>query len=286
VIEGFLLALLIAAVLSLVGVWIVARDQIFFGAAVSQASMLGVALALWLGSSSAAAHLTWLEADRLPAVFAVAASIATAWLVARGSESKTESAEAITGWVFLLAASYPVLMLAHSPHGLEEVQRLMFSTLLSASRLDLALFAALGLATAAIALRFQSPLLLFAMDTEMATAVGMRRAVWNGGTALWLGLAVGLSIRASGMLYTFGCLVLPALLAKNLCREVRPMLVVAPSLAATAALAGLVIAHSWDLPPAHATIGLLCLLLPGAWIFRAARVRRLDLPAQPSDAAV
>ncbi len=35
--------------------------------------------------------------------------------------------------------------------------------------------------------------------------------LWGIITSAWLGLAVGLAIRTSGMLYIFGCLVLPAL---------------------------------------------------------------------------
>jgi hypothetical protein len=68
-------------------------------------------------------------------------------------------------------------------------------------------------------------------------------------TSAWLGLAVGLSIRSAGMLYTFGCLVLPALVAKNICREVRPMFVVAPAVAVGTATVGFVLANHYDDPP-------------------------------------
>ena len=58
-------------------------------------------------------------------------------------------------------------------------------------------------------------LLLFAMDPPMAAAVGMRVTWWTTGAAVWLGLVIGLAMRVSGMLYTFGLLVLPALVAKT-----------------------------------------------------------------------
>ena len=87
----------------------------------------------------------------------------------------------------------------------------------------------------------------------------------------WLGLAVGLSMRVSGMLYTFGCLVLPALVAKNICREVRPMFVVAPLVAVCTATVGFVLAHHYDDPPAQMTVALLCLVLAIAWMVRRGR---------------
>jgi ABC-type Mn2+/Zn2+ transport system permease subunit len=99
------------------------------------------------------------------------------------------------------------------------------------------------------------------MDPEMAAAVGLATGRWLRGVALWLGLAIGLSIRASGLIYTFGCLVLPALVARNLCREVRPMLWVAPAVAAAAAFAAFVVANAADVPPAHAAVALLCALV-------------------------
>ena len=66
------------------------------------------------------------------------------------------------------AASAPVLLLAHSPHGLEEVHRLMFSTLLGATSSDVAVFVAAAIATSIAVVVWSAPLRLFASDVEMA----------------------------------------------------------------------------------------------------------------------
>lgn len=261
----YLTGWLIAFQLALVGVWVVARNQIFLGVAVAQASTLGVALALWAGSLGAAAGLAWLQSDWIAAGLAVGASIATAVLTARVPTAGRESAEAVTGWVYLLAASLPVLLLARDPHGLEEVHHLIFSTLLGASRHDLTVFAALAVVSMLLVASFRDRLLLFALDPEMAAALGQRRRLWNAAVAVWLGLTVGLSIRVSGTLYTFGCLVLPALIAKHWLREIRPLLVVAPGISLVASIAGGIGAHHWDVPPAHATVALLCGGLLVSW---------------------
>jgi ABC-type Mn2+/Zn2+ transport system permease subunit len=101
----------------------------------------------------------------------------------------------------------------------------------------------------------------------------VRRARASAAVAVWLGLAIGLSIRVSGTLYTFGCLVLPALAAKNLAREIRPLLVLAPAIALAAAALGFVLANHFDLPPAHAVVALLCAMLLLAWGLRRGRRR-------------
>jgi ABC-type Mn2+/Zn2+ transport system permease subunit len=258
----------IAGLLALVGVYVVARDQLFLGAAISQASTLGIATLLWLAGTGVGAVLPWLESDLAASACAVAASVTTALASVRPRRAGGESAEARTAWIFLVAASVPVLLLAHSPHGLEEVHRLMFSTLLGADDGDVLRFAALALATALAVARWHAPLRLFAMDPEMAAAVGVPVGVVGRVIALWLGIAIGFSIQASGLIYTFGCLVLPALAAKNLSRELAPVLWLAPLLAVATAAVAFVIAHHWDLPPAHATVSGLAALVALGWLRR------------------
>ncbi|MEW6775561.1 MAG: metal ABC transporter permease, partial [Bdellovibrionota bacterium] len=83
-----------------------------------------------------------------------------------------------------------------------------------------------------------------------------------------------LSIRASGMIYTFGCLVLPALFARSICREVGQMLWVAPLTGLSASIAGFILANSYDLPPGQMVTVLLCAFLPAGWVVRSQRERR------------
>lgn len=259
---------LISPLLALIGVVVVARDQIFIGAAVSQASTLGIALALWVGSWPALAEIPWLHADAFLAAMAVASSVLAALLTAHGGATGKESHEAITGWVFLFSASASILIVAHSPHGLDEIHRLLSSSIIGARRRDVWMFAALCSGTAVTIWLYHRPLLLFSMDPATAAATGLNITLVSLLISAWLGLAVGLSIRVAGMLYTFGCLVLPALVAKNVCREVRPMFLVAPAVAVGTAATGFMIANHHDYPPAQVTVALLCWLLAMVWILR------------------
>jgi ABC-type Mn2+/Zn2+ transport system permease subunit len=264
----YLAGWLIGLLLSLVGVLVVARDQIFIGVAVSQASTLGIALGLWLGSLLSAGQLAWLESAGFHALMAVACAVFAALITARGGGVGSESHEAITGWVFLASASLSILLVAHSPHGLEEVQRLLSSSIIGATLVDVWTFASLAGCTLLVVGMAHRRVLLFAMDPAMAAAVGLRVARWAGGIAIWLGLVVGLSMRVSGMLYTFGSLVLPALIAKNVCREVATMFIVAPCVALGASGLGFVAANHYDYPPAQMTVALLSLAFIVVWGIR------------------
>ena len=268
----YLVGWLISLLLALIGVLVVARDQIFIGAAVSQASTLGIAMALGIGAWASLETAPWLRSDAFLSAMAVACSVIAALLTARSGDIGQESHEAITGWVFLVSASVSVLIVAHSPHGLDEIHRLLSSSIIGATRSDVWIFASLLVCTSlGIGLYYRS-IMLFIMDPAMAAAVGVK-VVWVSILlSAWLGLAVGLSIRVAGMLYTFGCLVLPALVAKNLCRRVKPIFVVAPLVAVGTATLGFVLANHYDDPPAQMTVALLCLCVAVAWVVR--RLRR------------
>ncbi len=272
--HSYLSGWLIALCLSLVGIPVVARDQIFVGAAVSQAATLGLALGMWIGGLFPEDRIAWLESERFLLALAVGFSVLAALWTARGGRRGRESYEAITGWVFLVGSSVSVLLVSHSPHGLEEVHRLLFSTLIGATGADVWSFAALAAAVVLLAAAHGRRILLWTMDPGMAAAVGMNIPAWSWGFALLLGVSVGLAMRVSGMLYTFGALVLPPLIAKNLCREMRPMFLVSPLAAVSLALVGFVLANHYDYPPAQMTVALWCGLLVVAWIVKGWRQGR------------
>lgn len=271
--QSYLTGWLISLLLSLVGVLVVARDQIFIGAAVSQASTLGIALTMWAAALIPEDQFPWFHSNAFSSVMAVIFSVIAASVTGRGGETGKESHEAITGWVFLISASLSILVVSHSPHGLEEVHRLLSSSIIGATMADVWIFSSLSTLTALLLILLYRKILLFTLDHSMSMAIGLRMRTWSMATSAWLGLSIGLSIRASGMLYTFGCLVLPALVAKNLCREVRPMFLVAPMIALGTGMIGFLLANTYDYPPGQLTVGLLCFFLVVAWLLRKLRIR-------------
>ncbi|MEB2283509.1 MAG: hypothetical protein B6D46_07045 [Polyangiaceae bacterium UTPRO1] len=265
--DAYLAGWSIALLLALLGVVVVTRDQIFFGAAVAQASVLGIAVAIYVGGSPALARCAWCGDDwahtLVGGLFAVAGALATA-----AAQPRRETPEAITGWVFLTGSCFAVLLLAHSPHGMDEINRLLASTIIGAGAVDVAVLAGLFMLAAVATALWSAPLRLVLMDPEMASAVGVRVAVWNRALAIGLGAAMGIAIHVSGVVFSFGLLVLPALVTKQLCREVGQMLWASPLVGLAAAIAGFVVANDRDLPPGQAVVAILCALLAAAWVAR------------------
>lgn len=266
--DAYLAGWLISLLLGVLGTVVVTRDQIFLGAAVSQASVLGIATAVVAGDAAArATGCAWCTADWTHTVAGGIFAIAGAWITAT-SAPRRETHESLTGWVFLASSSVAVLFLAHSPHGMDEINRLLASTIIGATTIDVALFAVLAVGAVAATVRWHAPLRLVLMDREMASAVGVNVAAWDRGLAIALGVALGLAIHVAGVVYSFGCLVLPAIVAKHVCREVRQMLWVSPLVALTASVVGFVVANDLDLPPGQAAVAVLCAAVAGAWLLR------------------
>ncbi len=259
---------LIAALLALVGVVVVARDQIFLGAAVAQASMLGLTVGIRFGPEHVGSHAERGAVDLVHNLCGGAFAVSGALLTANRGRSGRESREAITGWLFLVGASFSVLLVAHTPHGLAEVHRLLASTIIGASRFDVIGFCGMLLISALIVWIKRDTILLVVMDPEMARALGVRVDAWNRGLAVWLGLVVALSIHVSGVVYSFGCLVLPALVAKHVCNEVGKLFLVAPLIAVASTVVGVIIANEYDYPPGQVAVAVMSMELVAAWALR------------------
>jgi ABC-type Mn2+/Zn2+ transport system permease subunit len=102
-------------------------------------------------------------------VCAVTGSLA----VAAASSRLRETREALTGWLFLAGSSLSVLIVANSPHGMAEVNRLLSSTIIGASDFDVAIFVTLLAVTVAVLTLRLRPLMLLLTDAQTAQALGI-----------------------------------------------------------------------------------------------------------------
>ncbi len=281
---SWIAGLLVAASCAIPGVLVVARTQIFVGAAIAQAGTAGVALGFWiagltsgLGGPVDPCHMDGMSTLALsfPYVGAIVMAVVAALICAPGVLGQRSSPESRTGWVFLTGGALALVLLSQSAHGARAIETLLNSSLLGAQASDVAMPATtLGLSILGVIL-FWRHLVLLAIDPDWATLAGMRRRLWELAIAIWVALTVAIAIRTGGLLYTFACLILPAMAARGACREVRWQFVAAPLLALLAATVGFVLSTRHDLPPPQITV--LCFALlpllaaPFAWWHRRAR---------------
>lgn len=271
--HAYLAGWLIGVLLALLGVLVVARDQIFIGAAVSQASLFGIAAGMWVGGLLGAGPESWWRSDLFHSLMGGLAAVLAALATSDRGRGGRETPEAVTGWVFLAAASGAILLMSHDRLGMEEVNRLLASTIIGARAQDVRIFLGLTVLTVAVLSARYRTVVLLTLDPDMARAAGLRVGLWNALLSTWLGIVIGFAIHVSGVVYAFASLVLPALVAKNVGRTVRSLFVLAPCVSLASGVVAFVLANEYDYPPGQMGAACLAVLLAGAWGFRAVRPR-------------
>ena len=229
---------------------------------------------MWSGHLFAAGAASWWNSDlfhtAMGGLFAVLAALMTTRAEHQGGR---ETPEAVTGWVFLVSTSVAILLMSHNPLGMEEVNRLLSSTIIGARRQDVWVFLGLTALTGLVlSLKYRS-VVLIALEPDMARIAGLRVGLWNALLSAWLGIVIGFAIHVSGVVYAFASLVLPALIAKNLGRTARSLFFLAPCISLATGVLAFVLANHYDFPPGQAAAACLCVLLAGAWLLRAVRPR-------------
>lgn len=271
--DAILTGVLLAALLPLLGVLLVLRQQMFLALSVGQAANFGIAVALWLGFGAATGDVGGLVGGLVAAMLAAIAAM-------RALSLRATTLEARSAWIFLCAGSGAMLLLADAPHGMQQVQRLFLSSLLGASPQDPFVAGALLLVVVAGLSWRRQRLALWAMDPASAAAYGtsiLGHDLLVGG---FVGATIGFSIHATGLAFTFGCVVLPVLCARVFAPSLGAVVVLAPVVGVVGCGSGFLVADRVDLPPGQVTVVLLggCVVVAEFVVAAWQRVRRLSAP--------
>ncbi|HVN98283.1 MAG TPA: metal ABC transporter permease [Syntrophorhabdaceae bacterium] len=234
----------------LVGVFLVMRRLVFMGVALPQISSTGVAIALslplWFGfhltdNGSHSAHMLAFVGST---AFSLAAILTLAFLERRGRGQP----EGRLGTAYVVAAALSILLLSKNPYGEIGWLDLLKGEVITISNFDLLLTAAtLMLVLVALGL-FHKELLLVSFDRDTAMTLGKNVVFWDVFLYLLIGLTVSMAVLSVGPLIAFGFLLIPALAAHLLARNMRQFTAFACLVGGTAAFFGFWIAYQFDLP--------------------------------------
>jgi zinc/manganese transport system permease protein len=180
---AFIAGLLVTATHVPLGMQVLARGIVFIDLAVAQVAGLGVILAHSLG---------WEPTGAPVQVAALAAALACAMLLTWTERRWPEVQEAIIGVVFVLGSSAAILLLAHDPHGGENLKELLVGQILWVTKTQLLVVAAV----------YAIVLVLWFGAGERLGRIGFY--------ALF-GCVVTVSVQLVGLYLVFATLVVPAL---------------------------------------------------------------------------
>jgi ABC-type Mn2+/Zn2+ transport system permease subunit len=259
---------LVGLVCPLVGVFLVMRRLVFMGVALPQISSTGVAVALslplWLGFnlSEHSSHSTHMLAFIGSITFSLTAILVLAFLERRGRGQP----EGRLGTAYVVAAAMSILLLSKNPYGEIGWLDMMKGEVIAISNFDLGLTAATLTLVIAVMGLFHRELLLVSFDREMAIILRKNVIFWDVLLYLLIGMTVSMAVLSVGPLIAFGFLLIPALSAHMVARNMRQFIVLASLIGGLAAFLGFCIAYKFDLPVGPTDVVLLGFLYAVTWI--------------------
>ncbi|HET8713449.1 MAG TPA: iron chelate uptake ABC transporter family permease subunit [Gemmatimonadales bacterium] len=258
----FMACMILVAMLSYLGLHVIAREVIFVDLSLAQMAALGSLTALLL-------HV----APESPTTYAFAllATAVGAFLFALTRSSNRNSRvpqEAFIGIVYVVASAAAVLVANRVPGGGEAVEKTLVGSLLWVTwgtiiKLAIA-YAVLGLFHYALRHRF----LTISFHPEQAEAQGWKIRLWDFLFYLSFGVVITLAVPIAGVLMVFSFLVVPAVIANLFTADKRRLTLIAWTTGALASILGLWLSYSKDLPTGPLIVCMYGLLLVIAVILR------------------
>lgn len=246
---------------AVLGVYIVARRVVFFGAVLTQVSLVGLSATFIppldvIGHTGGALSLTALVALLLSGLF---------------SDRKVPR-DAVLGVVFVCAIALRLLILQKAPRvEAAEVENLMRGDILFITPGLFQFTLLLSVAAMVLMVVFARPFAFMGLDSETAEAQGFRARRWEQAFYLVVALIVAAATHLVGDLFVIGFMILPPVTALLLARRVRSVVAVSAALGLLCPVIGLLLAFVLDVPASPAIVSVAAGILLLVWIFRRAK---------------
>lgn len=259
----FMACMILVAMLSYLGLHVIAREVIFVDLSLAQMAALGSLSAL-LFHVAPESPTTYVFALLATAVGAVLFALTR---TSRGRHSRVPQ-EAFIGIVYVVASAAAVLVANKVPGGGEAVEKTLVGSLLWVTwptivKLAIA-YAALGVFQFVLRRRF----LTISFHPEQAEAQGWKIRAWDFLFYLSFGVVITLAVPIAGVLMVFSFLVVPAVIANLFTADKRQLTIIAWGSGALASVLGLWLSYTKDLPTGPLVVCMYGLLLMGGVVLR------------------
>lgn len=252
--RAWLAGLIMALACPLIGCFLVLRRQALIGDGLGHIAFAGVAGgALWSAS---------------PVLSAAVATIIGALAIEAVRTRLKEAADMVLAIFFYSGMGLAVIFTGLNKEGGFNLSSILFGSLMTVSREDLLIVAALGLATVAFVVVFYRPLQYITFDEVSAKVAGLPVARLNLLLALLTALTVALSMRIVGLLLVSAMMVIPVGCALQTARTFKSTILQSMAYGVLTVAIGLSGSYYLNLAPGGAIVltgaGLFLLTLVGA----------------------
>lgn len=254
-------AVLIGALLPIVGRHLVLGRAVLLGLAIPQIAMAGIAFVFL----AASLHWRWAESLGNESTKALVGSLLFGLpgllLIASPWKPHARISEAWLAVVYLASVSATNLMLATDAVGETYLSDLFHGRLLFIGESELKLLG-ITLAVGFVFLfAFRRRLLLTLTDPDYAAVAGLAIGGWTLAATLVNGTVIGITVATAGPLVAFGFLVLPVLTAATFAKSLRSNLWLSMVAGVIISLAGFWLSYHFDFPLGDAVVAAGCTVL-------------------------
>lgn len=266
-IAPFVASMLLVAMLSYLGVHIIARGVIFVDLALAQMAALGATFGL-LFQVSPDSPLSYAFALGFTTLGALVFA-----LTREDREDRRVPQEAIIGIVYIVATAAAVLIADRTPAGGEAVKDVLVGSLLWVSWPTIGRIAVVYAVVGVIQWLLRDRFLTISLKEGVAEERGWNIRGWDFLFYALFGVVITLAVPLAGILLVFTLLVVPAVVAFQFTRATGALVLLSWAVSALAVISGLAVSFHFDLPTGPLMVCTFGLLLVVAWVLRKARGR-------------
>lgn len=247
--RAFAAGIILAALLSLLGVFVVLKKMAFFADGIAHASLSGVAAGILFSSN--------------PLIWALIAAVIFSLVIYFMERRYSLAPDTSIGIIFSFGMALGVFLISLKPGYQSELVSFLFGNILSIRSADIRLIGVLSVLILAFILKNLKNLTLVCLEKESAHVLGVRTERLLLALNLILATAVVLGIRVMGVILVSALLVIPVASAKIIAWSFASLMLLSVILGETAVIIGLTISFLLDIPagPAIVLSGTLLLIL-------------------------
>ncbi len=249
--RALVITVLASVLCGVVGTHVVLRGMAFIGDAVAHAVFPGLAVAFVLQGSLV--------------LGGAVAGVLTAVLVAVFSQNRRLKEDSVIG-VFLVASfALGLVVISRAPGYAGSLQQFLFGSITGIPARDVLTTAAAAVGVLGVVALLHRGLVAVSLDREMARALGLATFWLDLALYVCVTLAVVVSLQTVGNILVLALLVTPAATARLLTDRLAVMLALSPVFGATAAVVGIYLSWSYDLPVGATIVLVLAAVFVIAW---------------------
>ncbi len=259
------ISVIMGLLLSYLGVHVVGRGIVFVDLALGQISMLGVAIATYIGQ----------QETLISIAFTMVGAFLLSFLKIKDKRLKQE---AIIGIVYAVASAATVLFISKSPHGESDISEVLFGSLFTVTTSQIitmgSVFGLIGVTHIVFRKKFFE--LTEKFENHEVEDIGVFN-LWNFLFYLSIGLAIVLAVRVGGVIPVFSYLIIPPVSAILLARKTSAVVAIAMTVGVLGSFFGLYFSVHFDFPAGSSVVAILGALFCLLAVIRAVKGKRVTI---------